>query len=853
MKGRDKVKSPPTGRFGERKTVLSQSLREAARAGRISPTPRRMPAAIALVLLAAAVGGSGFAPRAAARGLPQTGEAQRTSLRVPGLKAPVCVYRDRYGIPHVYAQSSEDAYFALGYLHAIDRLFQMELFRRRASGSLAEIFGRASLDDDIFVRQIGIRRSAEAVWRSSRLETAIKLEIVAYCAGVNARLHELESRGFPEPFKGLGIKPAPWSPVDAIVFPKYMGWDQSGTDTDVWMGMLVKKLGLETVDELFPLDRPYEIPTVAAGSHAGSAAPGGGEAENALFPAGYEEAARESHQRFVSARFGGRFAFGSNNWAIDGTKSATGKPLLASDPHLGLSLPSIWYAAHLVAPGLNIMGVTFAGFPYVIIGHNHRVAWGLTNMQADAVDYFMEKMDGQHPHQYFYKGEWRNTERRTEEIPVRGEKPVSLEIESTVHGPLVTNHGLRLALEWTALGPTFEVMALAHINRAQNLREFREALKDWQVPALNIAYADADGNIAIFPHGALPIRKRGFGRWPVDGSSGDFDWVGTIPDQELPSAVNPPEHFVASANGRPAGVGYPHYLGWMWDASYRTRRIHHLLGSPEKITIEQMEQFQMDVHDAAAEVFVPVLLQAYDRHPFGGDRVKVAIDALRHWDYNATPESPAPTVWWAWFDKFSAAVWQDDFEAAGVELWPAAWGFSGTNRRLPIVEVLEYLTRENPESHWFDDVRTPQKETRDEIMARTFIAAIEQLAKERGPTAADWRWGKTNVLRLRSITQQPALDRGGMAVRGDGFTLCPGGEGGEVDGGASWRMVVELSSPVRSFGVYPGGESDDPASPHYDDLVKPWAEGRYSPLYFYSSPRKFQVGEVESTLELEPR
>ena len=763
------------------------------------------------------------------------------------------VYRDRYGIPHIFAACTEDAYFALGYLHATDRLFQMELFRRRASGSLAEIFGRAALDDDIFARQIGIRRSAEATWRSSRLETIIKLEIVAYCAGVNARLHELESRGFPEPFKSLGLKPAAWTPVDAIAFPKYMGWDQSGTDTDVWMGMLVKKLGLKTVDELFPLDRPYEIPTVAAGLHAGSAAPVGGEADHPLFPAGYEEAARVLHQRFVSARFGSRFAFGSNNWAIDGTKSATGKAMLASDPHLGLSLPSIWYAAHLVAPGLNIMGVTFAGFPYVIIGHNHRVAWGLTNLQADAVDYFMEKMDGQHPHQYFYKGEWHDTDQQTEEVPVHGEKPVSLEIESTVHGPLVTNHGLRLALEWTGLGPTFEVMALAHINRAHNLHEFREALKDWQVPALNVAYADADGNIAIFPHGALPIRKRGFGRWPVDGSSGDYDWVGVIPDDQLPFAVNPPQHYVASANGRPAGVGYPHYLGWMWDASYRTRRIHHLLGGHEKITIEQMEQFQMDVHDAAAEAFVPALVAAYEHKPFGDARVKDAIELLRQWNFEATPASVAPTLWWVWFEKFSAAVWQDDFEAADVEPWPGAWGFSGTNRRLPIVEVLEFLTRENPASYWFDDVRTPQKETRDEILARTFVAALEQLSKERGPDMADWRWGKTNVLRLHSITQQSALDRGGMAVRGDGFTLCPGGEGGEVDGGASWRMVVELSNPVRSYGVYPGGESDDPASPHYDDMVEPWAEGRYLPLYFYSSPREFRAGEVESTLELEPR
>ena len=781
---------------------------------------------------------------------PAVDTVQHSELRVSGLTAPAEVDRDRYGIPHIYARSTEDAYFTLGYLHATDRLFQMELFRRRASGTLAQIFGRPALEEDIFTRQLGLRRSVENAWRDPRFETKLKLEIVGYCAGVNARLRELEGRGFPEPFRSLRFTPAAWTPVDALVFLKYMAWDQSGTDTDVWMGMLVQKLGLERVEELFPLDRPYEVPTVAAVYDRRMPAIGADRRSN--FPAGYEDAARELHGRFVSGRFGSPFSFGSNNWAIDGKKSATGKPILANDPHLGFSLPSIWYTAHLVAPGLNVMGVTFAGSPYVIIGHNERVAWGFTNMQADAVDYFIEKMDEQHPHQYFFKGAWRNTERRVEQVAVRGEPPKQLEIESTVHGPLVTNHGARLALAWTGLGPTLDAMAIAHLSTARNLTDFREALKDLSVPALNVVYADADGNIAIAPHGALPIRKRGQGRWPVDGSSGDYDWVGVIPDDQLPFALNPPQHYVASANGRPAAVGYPHYLGWMWDASYRTRRIHELIGKHDRITIEQMKQFQMDAHDAAAEAFIPVLVAVYDRKPSGDATVKAAIDELRHWNFEATPESVAPTIWWAWFKKFPQAVWQDNFEAAGVEPWQGSWGFSSTNERLPIVEVLEYLTRENPNSPWFDDVRTPQVETRDDIIASSFAAAVEHLVKERGADVREWEWEKTNVLRLRSLLQQPALDRGGIAVRGDGFTLCPGGEGDEVSGGASWRMVVDLAHPERSFGVYPGGQSDDPTSPHYDDQVKPWAEGKYLPLLFYSTTQEFQAGEVESVLELKP-
>jgi penicillin G amidase len=808
-----------------------------------------------------AVWASFSAPRAAAQDF--ASGAPRSTLYVPGLKQPVSIYRDSYGIPHIYAGRAEDAYFALGYSHATDRLFQMELFRRRASGTLAEIFGRPMLEDDVFVRQIGIRRSAEAAWNSPRLDGAVRSEIEAYCAGVNVRLDEIKSHGWPEPFQSLGIMPTPWTPVDALAFPKYMSWDQSGTDTDVWMGMLVEKLGLAAVNELFPLDRPYEISTVpdpSSGRPPVSSPPSGQPASSQdidppwrRLPSGVHRAAVELHRRFVSGRFGSEFALGSNNWVIDGKKSATGKPILANDPHLGFSLPSIWYTAHLVAPGLNVAGVTFAGFPYTIIGHNDRIAWGLTNMQADAVDYFIERTDSTRPGQYFYGNAWRPMSRVEEDVPVRGEKPVHVVIESTMHGPLVTTHGARLALCWTGLGPTFEVLSFARLNTARNLADFRAALRDLTVPALNVIYADVDGNIAIAPHGALPIRKRGLGRWPVDGSSGDYDWAGHIPDNRLPFALNPPQHYLASANGRPAPVGYPYYLGWMWDPSYRTRRIHELLRAHEHITVEQMEAFQLDAHDDAAKAFVPVLIAAYDRKPFGDDRLRWAMDELRHWNFEATPESVAETIWTVWFELFRKAVWQDDFDAAGVEPWDGGWGYAGSNERQPELEVLEFLTRENPNSPWFDDLRTPERETRDDILAKSFAAAVDQLTKERGADMEGWKWGKSNILRLHSITQHAALDRGGIPVGGDEFTLSPGANGGEVAGGASWRMVVDFSNLGRSFGMFPGGESEDPASPHFDDQMKSWAKGRYLPLHFYTSPLQFQSGEVESVLILRPR
>lgn len=781
-----------------------------------------------------------------------------SSLRLPGLRSRVEVDFDREGIPHIYAQSARDAYEALGYVHARDRLFQMEVYRRRGSGTLAEIFGSSQLQDDIFIRQIGIRRGAEAVWQSPRLDASVREEFEAYCAGVNARIAEVGNH-LPPAFQQLGIRPAPWTPVDALVFARYMGWDQSGTDTDVWIGMLVEKPGLDTVNELFPLDRPYEVSTVPASSlvAAGdSTAPHAGEDTGATdaprFPAGYDEAAVDLHRHFVAQRTGSRFAFGSNNWAIDGHKSATGKPILANDPHLGFSLPAIWYTAHLVAPGLDVIGVTFPGFPYAVIGHNDRVAWGLTNLQSDAVDYFMEKTDAAHPGQYFYKGSWRALDRREEDVPVRGDKPYHLVIESTAHGPLVTTHGVRLALEWTGLEPSFEVLAFRRMNRARNVADYRLALHDLAVPALNVIYADVDGNIAIAPHGRLPIRKRGLGRWPVDGASGDYDWLGFIPDDRLPFALNPPEHFLASANGRPAPVGYPFYLGWMWDPSYRTRRIHELLRTHQHITVADMEGFQMDAHDLAAERFVPVLLEAYDRRPFGDDHVRAGIAELRHWDFTARPDSIAETIWTTWFEIYRRAVWQNHFDGAGVEPWEGGWGFAGSNERQPELEVLEFLTREVPDSPWFDDARTPARESRDDVIRTSFTTAVQKLVQERGPDMQAWRWGKTNVLRLHSLTGVAALDRGGIEVPGDEFTLGPGDNGGEVTGGASWRMVVDLGDLARSAGMYPGGQSEDPSSAHYVDQMQPWAQGHYLPLHFEEKPGSLPAGEMESTMLLSP-
>ena len=362
------------------------------------------------------------------------------------------------------------------------------------------------------------------------------------------------------------------------------------------------------------------------------------------------------------------------------------------------------------------------------------------------------------------------------------------------------------------------------------MKEFLAALDDLAVPALNIAYADVEGNIAMHPCGTLPLRTRGQGRIPMDGASGDNDWVGTIPRGELPLSLNPPEHFVASANGRPAPLGYPHYLGWMWDCSYRIRRINDMLAGADKLSIEAMKKIQCDAYDKAAERFVPTLVAALKDVKWDDPLAERALAKLAKWDFVADADATGPAIWLRWFSIYREQVWNDEWTSRGIHQPEGSWGFSGTNRREPMLEVLEYITREDPHSAWFDDRTTPQRESRDDIMRTSFVAAIAALRAQFGDDIAKWTWGQINILKIDSLSRQPELARTGLATVGTAYTVNPGGNIGTVGGGASWRMLVDLADPARSLGVYPGGQSENPASPFYSDLMEPWAKCEYLAL-----------------------
>jgi penicillin amidase len=793
----------------------------------ILPLPN-LPLAIKIVALvcvaAGPVGRAGSDDRPAS-------DATRSALH--GLTGDVEVFFDAHGIPHVYAKTWTDAYRTLGYLHATDRLGEMDLFRRRASGTMAEIRGKDALEEDILMRRLGVRRGCEAFWNSGDFPADLKTELLAYAEGVNQKIKELDDEHLPLVCKALGYRLAPWTPVDSIVFSKYMGWDQSGTEDDLWFGLVVEKLGAPAFEQLWPLERPYEIPTIAAQFDRKKVTrapltpvPGAGEA--------YAAALKSLHwQRWL----GEAGCFGSNNWAVDGTKTASGKPILCSDPHLGFRLPSIWYACHLCVAGKNIAGVTFPGGPGVVIGHTDHHAWGLTNMQTDAVDYYVETVDAKDPLRYRHRGEWKTMERITEQIPVRGAKPHELQIDSTVHGPVISREGKTITMAWTGLGPTRDPVAIWKMGRANSVKEFLAALDNLEVPALNVCYADVEGNIVMHPCGRLPLRLAGQGRIPMEGASGENDWNGWVPRNELPLEINPARHFVASANNRATPLGYPHYLGWMWDPNYRIRRIHEMLAPAQGLTIEQMGAFQYDSLDKAAQRFVPRLLEALKKHPPEDPFARKVQDALASWDFVAVPESIGPVIWLRWFELYRDAVWNPHMAGKGLEKH-GGWGFNSGNRREPVIEILEYLTLEQPHSRWFDDPATPEREDADTLLARSFSKAVTSLKSQFGDDLERWRWKNINRLHIGSLLGEPLLAREGMPVPGTDFTVNPGSNIGTVGGGASWRMVVDFGDLSKSVGIYPGGQSENPLSGRYADLMKIWGQGRYLPLNAVGDPAR---------------
>ncbi|GAB4308682.1 MAG: penicillin acylase family protein [Promethearchaeota archaeon] len=808
------------------------------------------------------------------------------TIRVEGLSGEVQVFRDQWGVPHVYASSESDAVFALGYLHAQDRLFQMEMARRVTRGRLAEFYGPAAVATDLFSLSMMKEYWANETWKAlvegaktdPELATIHQL-LLNYTAGVNYYLGR-HRRDLPAEFRLIDVEPAPWTPLDTLCFEKYMTemltWDYG--DLERYLAM--EALGAANYTELFASPTPYQVPVVPGyGDFPAPPAPSSSPSPSGSPPAsndGLVPLVRSFLEGINSlplerSRLEAQEAqgLGSNNWAT--RKTGDGSAILANDMHLAWNLPGIWYEAHLVdaSTGWNFYGFTLAGVPVPVVGHNDRVAWGFTNAGFDVLDWYF--YDGINDTHYWYMGQPKAYGQVPIEIPVKGQATIRTTIKTTVEGPVLSGisgalnslseeatPGKVLAARWVAHNVTWDFRALYGFAHASNRAEFDAASRYFSAPAQNVAYADADGNVGIRPTGWYPLRDDppghpGNGTVPYNGSAGEGRWYAYLPFEELPHAENPAQGFVASANQISAGPAYPRHstLQHSYAAGYRARRINELLAGDPVHTVEDMMAFHLDVGSERAEALTPYLVSALEGISQPTAAQASALAQLKSWNYNMDRDSAAPTIFHAWAEALADRTFSDEMGAAGVDLTPPA-------------NVLEYLVRERPNSKWFDDVTTSGVvEERDDVVLAAASEVVSALEAFFGtPDASQWKWGEVHERSFPHLLGIEPFGAGPFPGNGSGYTLNPAGASIWRDGeikvgvsqwGASERMVVDFGNLSNCWSVIPSGQRGVTTSKHYSDQLDLFRQGLYHPQYFTATtPAAFQTSWVEATLTLKP-
>ena len=826
---------------------------------------RRVLSGVAALLVVALVAGAAFVVVTVRRPLPQaSGE-----ISVPGLGSEVTVLRDAQGVPQIYADTPEDLFRAQGYVQAQDRFFEMDYRRHVTSGRLAELVGDNpdAIAADTVTRTFGWRQVAEEEWDVVSPETKAYLQ--AYAEGVNAYLEDRSPSEIALEYTVLGLQvdvaePEPWDPVDSLAWLKAMAWDLRGNYDDELDRALAYGTLQDTarVAELFPA-YPSELnaPILDPGEleNPQEVALDLGPQARAEYGSDHLQAALEAADRALGAvpvLIGRGEGTGSNSWVVSGEHTASGKPILANDPHLALGAPGIWAQVGLhcneVSPacGFDVAGFSFAGFPGVVIGHNAQLAWGLTNMGADVTDFFVERVRDD---TYLRGDEWVPLETRTETLRVAGGDDVEIEVRSTLHGPIVseaipatdaavdtpaldTRLGeYAVALQWTALEPGRTADAVFAFNLAQDAEDMQAAAALFEVPAQNIVFATADGHIGYQAPGKIPVRQAvpdaevpSDGTWPRDGSDERYDWQGYVPSEEMPRVVDPAEGFIVAANQAVLPDGVAPFLTTDWDYGYRSQRIRQLLeaeiAAGRTVDVDTMNEVQVDDRSPYAEVLVQPLLEQEIDDDFAAEGQQLLAD----WDYRTDTDSAAAA--------YFAAVWRNLLQLTFWDDLPESARPGGGSRWLAVVQNL----LENPTDPFWDDRQTVSVvETRDEVLTQALVSARLDLTVEQSKQPSDWAWGKIHVLAL----EHPVL--GGESIPGpvrDFVNPAPVGMPGgssivnatawdaasgsfDVTAGPSMRMVVDLGDLDRSTWVTVTGTSGHPASKHYADQLKTWSRG----------------------------
>ena len=774
----------------------------------------------------------------------------REALTIPQLDGPVEVVFDDRGVPHIFATTSEDAARALGYVVARDRLFQMEMSWRSAAGRISELVGDATLSFDRQMRRLGLARSAEASLAEMDPNSPAVREAVAYAEGVNAFIDGLGWRGLPLEYRLMGARPSRWEPVYTLYQLKLMGWNLSYFPGDLQRLRVAAVVGEEAADALLPVNSPIQQPIQPNGEKtprfdfAPIPPPGAPDLAAAEWLSTLELAVGPLPPGSEST------VVGSNNWAVAPERSANGFALLSGDPHLGLTLPSIWYEAHLVVDGdLDVYGVTFPSVPMIVIGMNRDVAWSFTNTGADVIDFYEEELDDpSRPTSYRLDGEWKPLEKTVEEIRGRNGRILAIDTLYFTHrGPLLVEEGRRVSMRWTVLESTPEVQALRGTNRATSAEEWLDVMQTFVAPAQNGIVADRAGTIAIRSTGRFPLHPDGSGVEIRDGRESANDWVGFWPVERYPFAIRPEQGYLASANQQPIDPRVdPTYLGFNWYPPWRAMRINALLAADSAVTPESMRRYHTDPGNARADFFVPYFIEAVERAANAGavdERAEEAARLLAEWDRLYTKENERAVLFESAMSNLAERTWDELFENPQEE----------SNRRVftPSLSVLANLLQQ-PDNVWWDDRRTPDiVEDRDAVLIASLAEALDEVVEEHGaPSEGGWRWDgirHTNIYHLLGLGSLSALD---LPLQGGSGNLNPSSGRGTF--GASWRMVVQLGPEIEAWSIYPGGQSGNPVSSRYLDRIDQWVNGELDPVLLPRTPQDLDPSRVASVLELSP-
>ncbi len=734
-------------------------------------------------------------------------------ISIDSFEGNASVYFDERRVPHIFADNEYDLYFAQGYVVAKDRLFQLEIQTYDAAGRLSEHLGERTLQRDRTTRRRGMPYGAEKALEEMNKDPKTWEIVTAYADGVNAYISSLEPKDYPLEYKILDFAPEEWTPIKTAHLLKNMTRTLAGGSSDIRTSNTIQYFGADFVEKFFTADPELNDPIIPPTKEWDFERIPVQAPDSLYVPAAATEL--EEYERPEGV--------GSNNWAVSGSKTKSGYPILANDPHLSLTLPSIWYEVQLNAPGINSYGVTLQGTPGIVIGFNEDVAWGVTNVASDVFDWYEIKFKDDSKREYWHDGKWKSTTTRIEEIKVRGEETVLDTVIYTHHGPVTeirsdidekqtTTH---YALRWIAHKGSNEIKTFYHLNRAESYEDYKEALSYYVAPAQNFAFASNEGDIALWVNGKFPNKWKHQGRTVSDGTNPLYDWQGWIPFEHNPHIKNPDRGFVSSANQESAAPDYPYYLDDDFAPFERGRRINDRLGEMEDITVEDMQNLQMDNYSYYAATLLPSLLEWIDSDSLDETDQEI-LDLMKNWDYFMDAEKIAPSVFRQWAGNFYRAVFYDEYETTDASL------------RYPSRDIFVETIKNEPDFAFIDDVDTGQIETTEDIATATFHETMRELTNYLGEYGDSWKWGYFIDNDIDHIGQVPGMGMQNLFSSGssEAVNATRGGFG------PSWRMVVELGPEVKGYAVYPGGASGNPGSKNYDSMVEAWRTGQLYELNF---------------------